>query len=640
MTCVICCEEYTGVIRKKITCPDCKKDICLSCFKRHLSNDRSLGCIFPECDKKFSFVEISRLGESVKFSNEIMNNLGVLALEEEKNFLPQRQQKAKRVIEENKFYARCALRAKEKNKINAERAKLDRELIKAMSRDEELFKIEEEIRILSQKRVARRKFLYDKKKEKLAPYDLLLSNINLEEQKDRVSLGIIKEEKVNHYKFIKKCSQSSCKGFLEDNKDLKGWICTLCDKLTCRKCHEPLEKDHVCNQEVIENLKELKKDTKPCPKCGTGIFKIDGCFSPETEIMLYNGTTKKAKEIIIGDNLRGIDGSKRTVLKIFEGRDKMFKIKQNLGDDYIVNSKHTLVLKNKQFEAPIEITLDNYLKLEGNIKKNLYGFTVKNILTEISIEPLGLGKYNGFMIDGDNKFVMKDLTVVKNCDVMFCINCQTYFSWNTGKIHTRSLHNPDAIRWMREQGRAIPREEGDDGFTDPFRENLIYINWLYQNKRTYFFEADIVFNTIMELLDSGNHIQEVILPKYNDQYNKQTEDGAVEYLISSEYDEKQWQKDIKKYKKQQLFFKELHGIISLLIEVARTTLNNIRRLVEENRDISEVIFQLEIIPKLASECNEKMIDIKNCFNSKRRLLFHIIRDTGRGKNKLYSLSLN
>ena len=224
---------------------------------------------------------------------------------------------------------------------------------------------------------------------------------------------------------------------------------------------------------------------------------------------------------------------------------------------------------------------------------------------------------------------------IDGCDVMFCINCQTYFSWNTGKIHTRSLHNPEAVRWMREQGRAIPRAEGDDGCTDPFTDNIVYINWLYRVKRTYFHGADIVFNTILELIDRGNHISEVILVRYNDNYVNQAQNSAIEYLIKSEYDKRKWKSDIKKYKKQQMFYTELHNIISLVIEVARTTLNNIRRLVEENKDISEIISQLELIPKLAEECNVKIRDIKNCFNSKRKLLFHIKR----GGNKLYSIDL-
>jgi len=34
---------------------------------------------------------------------------------------------------------------------------------------------------------------------------------------------------------------------------------------------------HVCNENDLATAKLLEKDTKPCPKCNMGIFKIDGC---------------------------------------------------------------------------------------------------------------------------------------------------------------------------------------------------------------------------------------------------------------------------------------------------------------------------------------------------------------------------
>ena len=37
------------------------------------------------------------------------------------------------------------------------------------------------------------------------------------------------------------------------------------------------DSEHVCNKDDLETAKLLAKDTKPCPKCATGIFKIEGC---------------------------------------------------------------------------------------------------------------------------------------------------------------------------------------------------------------------------------------------------------------------------------------------------------------------------------------------------------------------------
>jgi len=48
------------------------------------------------------------------------------------------------------------------------------------------------------------------------------------------------------------------------------------------------------------------------------------------------------------------------------------------------------------------------------------------------------------------------------CDQMFCTQCQTAFSWETGAIETGRLHNPHFYEWVRQrnQGNA-PREMGD-----------------------------------------------------------------------------------------------------------------------------------------------------------------------------------
>ena len=72
--------------------------------------------------------------------------------------------------------------------------------------------------------------------------------------------------------FIRACPVENCRGFLSTK-----WKYGLCDKVTCSKCNLIKEEGHECKQEDIDTAELIKKDTKPCPKCGFGIFKIDGC---------------------------------------------------------------------------------------------------------------------------------------------------------------------------------------------------------------------------------------------------------------------------------------------------------------------------------------------------------------------------
>ena len=76
--------------------------------------------------------------------------------------------------------------------------------------------------------------------------------------------------------FIMKCSDETCRGFLSS-----AYKCGTCEKWTCSQCLVLIGPDkdatHVCNPDTLATAKTIKAETRPCPKCGTRIFKIDGC---------------------------------------------------------------------------------------------------------------------------------------------------------------------------------------------------------------------------------------------------------------------------------------------------------------------------------------------------------------------------
>ena len=64
-----------------------------------------------------------------------------------------------------------------------------------------------------------------------------------------------------------------------------------------------------------------------------------GCLSPETPILMWDGSIKRADEILLGDKLVGDDGLERNVLKITSGVDDMYEINCH-SEKYVVNSQH------------------------------------------------------------------------------------------------------------------------------------------------------------------------------------------------------------------------------------------------------------------------------------------------------------
>jgi len=87
-----------------------------------------------------------------------------------------------------------------------------------------------------------------------------------------------KDEKGEKVIYQKACPQTDCNGFLSN----KG-VCGICKIRVCSKCNvvKGTTKGeiaaHECKEEDIESVKAILKETKPCPRCGTRIHKIDGC---------------------------------------------------------------------------------------------------------------------------------------------------------------------------------------------------------------------------------------------------------------------------------------------------------------------------------------------------------------------------
>jgi len=73
-------------------------------------------------------------------------------------------------------------------------------------------------------------------------------------------------------KFIMSCTMDNCRGFLSTQ-----YKCGTCQTQICPDCLIKKEDNHTCVESDKLTAEMIKKETKPCPKCGTRIYKIDGC---------------------------------------------------------------------------------------------------------------------------------------------------------------------------------------------------------------------------------------------------------------------------------------------------------------------------------------------------------------------------
>jgi hypothetical protein len=195
--------------------------------------------------------------------------------------------------------------------------------------------------ILVQEKIAK-----DKLKKHVRELDKLIEDLYKQkrELERQIQFGLVDIPEKEKIHFVRQCPANGCRGFLSTQ-----WKCGICNQWTCPDCHElkgpTRECDHTCDPNNVETAKLLAKDSKPCPKCQSLIYKINGCFAKDTPILMWDGTTKMSQNICVGDILVGDDGEKKIVQDLVSGEDELFEVKQSNGISYIVNSKHMLALK-------------------------------------------------------------------------------------------------------------------------------------------------------------------------------------------------------------------------------------------------------------------------------------------------------
>ncbi len=439
--CAICVEPITK-INWLIECSGCEQTCCRSCFKRYVTDSMHyFQCMNPKCDVEFDRASLyKRLGAQF-MRTEFKTIRECMLFETEKSLLPATQQ-----VLEKEF----------------EIERLSQSLQNVSQRFNKIRRIK--IRELNS---------YVNSTESATVSDAIQRYVSLVEATDMDDLiqdeteAISKElnrlrnpKTIATRTFVRQCGATNCSGMLshETRTATGNYDCSICRAVTCTKCREIIkdEEQHVCDKDTLETVRFIEDTSKPCPSCGSLIHKISGCFSENTIIPLANGLNKCAGEIELGDQLVGDDFQPRTVLHMFGGTDQLYRVDQENGETYVVNSRHNLVLC-KSSGAQYIIDLTTYIGLTDEQQAELFGFKInalsgERMLSRLSITPYKVDKYYGFTIDGNNKFLYTDGTVLSNCNQMWCTKCFTGFSWNTLKVIRGVIHNPEYFEWQRRQG--------------------------------------------------------------------------------------------------------------------------------------------------------------------------------------------
>lgn len=226
-TCPICVETYNKSRRAKINCMYCAAEACTQCCQTWILSETVPKCMNNDCNREWTQKFLSEQFTAVFLNKQYKPHREQVMFDQERALLP-----ATQVLVENR--------------IQAERLK------------DEITAIQQEIRQLEIRR------------------------IRMCEQ--RYILEHPENAAVNERRaFVRACPAPDCRGFLSTQ-----WKCGLCEQWTCPHCNELKGRDrtggegeegeeHVCQPDNVASAALMRQDTKSCPTCGVGIFRIMGC---------------------------------------------------------------------------------------------------------------------------------------------------------------------------------------------------------------------------------------------------------------------------------------------------------------------------------------------------------------------------
>ena len=101
-----------------------------------------------------------------------------------------------------------------------------------------------------------------------------------------------------------------------------------------------------------------------------GDVDFSNCLAEGQLVRMFNGDIRRVETLRVGEQVMGMDSTPRTITKIGEGIDNLYRIKQKDGKSYEVNSKHILTVKKTTsfkwiaeqgtiLDKPLQFFLDN-----------------------------------------------------------------------------------------------------------------------------------------------------------------------------------------------------------------------------------------------------------------------------------------
>lgn len=215
-----------------------------------------------------------------------------------------------------------------------------------------------------------------------------------------------------------------------------------------------------------------------------GTVYWEECLGKDTKVFMFDKTFKNVQDIVVGDLVMGVDSRPKKVIQTCNGVDEMYRIEQQKGIHYTVNSQHKLFLQQKCNSNTVWddgdklITPVDFLKIKSKGRKQCtYGIKSSGLDYEsqkLPFEPYWFGVWLG---DGDSKKASLIVNIVadpeianylydyslrlgvgcKTREVNTCDKCKTFDYYNPELKH-KNLSTRLLKRLLQNKDKHIPKE--------------------------------------------------------------------------------------------------------------------------------------------------------------------------------------
>ena len=269
-TCVVCREHFTTVLRKKALCKFCQASACSKCIEQYLlTRHEDAHCL--HCRVNYTDTTLFEICTKTYLQQTYFKHRQEVLINRHRAQLPLLQDAA---VREKRDRERNIILGGLQKDINILRATRN-EVLVLYNRAYVAYygqggvRTNDGIRLIEEL-MTQAEDLRENMREKRT----LMHQVRWPGHAHNTQHVEEKEEEKK--KFIRRCTRDGCKGFLST-----AWKCGICEWFSCSKCFvvkgKAHDAEHECKKEDIDTAELIKKDCKPCPKCGEFIEKSSGC---------------------------------------------------------------------------------------------------------------------------------------------------------------------------------------------------------------------------------------------------------------------------------------------------------------------------------------------------------------------------